>query len=99
MLRTMWARWCAAATSLGSVVVQGLALAGHGQWGFPWSPADLHDDRRDSSDGPAHDRGPDLEPGPGELSWTEFEAELHEVLAQAAPRTGEGPRPSSEPLA
>ncbi len=45
MLRGTWARWCAAATSLGSIVVQGLALAGHGQWGFPWSPADLHDAR------------------------------------------------------
>jgi hypothetical protein len=75
-------------------VVQGLALAGHGQWGFPWSPADL----AHAQEG-GHDAGRHLEPGPGELTWTEFESELHALLAHEAPRTGEGPRPSSEPLA
>ncbi|MEZ0165290.1 hypothetical protein AB2L27_11030 [Kineococcus sp. LSe6-4] len=69
-------------------MVQGLTLAGHGQWGFPWAPADL-----------VRDDGHDLGPGPGELSWAEFESELHALLAQEAPRTGDGPRPSSGPLA
>lgn len=81
--RRTWARLCAAATSFGAAVVQGLALAGHGQWGFPWSP--LTD--------------PDLEPGPGELSWAEFEAELHELLTVEASGAGDEPRPSSEPMA
>lgn len=79
----MWARLCAAATSFGAATVQGLALAGHGQWGFPWSPV----------------VDPDLEPGPGELSWAEFEAELHELLSAPARETGDEPRWSTGPAA
>lgn len=63
-----------------SSIVAGLALAGHGQWGFPWSPLDD-------------------QPEPGELSWSEFEAELR-VLFAAAERggIGDGSRPGSEPV-
>lgn len=81
--RRMWSRLCAAATSFGSAVVQGLALAGHGQWGFPWSPLDE-----------AHS-----EPGPGELSWAQFEAELAELFSAEARGAGDEPRPSTEPMA
>lgn len=80
--RGTWTRLCAAATSFGAAVVQGLALAGHGQWGFPWSPSDL-----------------DGEPGPGELSWEQFEAELHALLDGDVHGAGDGPRPGSEPRA
>jgi len=66
----LWDRLRTAAAGLGEMIVQGLALAGHGQWGFPWSPVD-----------------PDLEPGPGELSWAEFEAELHSLLTEAGGET------------
>jgi hypothetical protein len=63
-------------------LVAGLALAGHGQWGFAWFPPEAED-----------------EPGPGELSWAEFERELHALL-DAARRdgVGDGPRPGSEPV-
>lgn len=80
--RRAWKRLFDAATSFGAAVVQGLALAGHGQWGFPWSPVDL-----------------DAEPGPGELSWAEFEAELHALLSGEVRGVGDEPHPSSEPLA
>ncbi len=77
----VWTRLCAAATSFGGAVVEGLALAGHGQWGFPWSPVDT-----------------EPEPGPGELSWAEFEAELHALLSGDVRGAGGGPRPDSEPV-
>ncbi len=77
----MWRRLCAAATSFGASAVQGLALAGHGQWGFPWPVPQDQDD----------------EPGPGELSWAQFEAELHDLLSTGARGVGEIPRPSGEP--
>lgn len=59
-----------------SSIVAGLAIAGHGQWGFPWSLLDE-------------------QPESGELSWAEFEAELHALLTAAQ---GDGSRPSSEPM-
>lgn len=75
-VRELVAQWVAS-------VVAGLAIAGHGQWGFPWSPLD------------------DLEeqPGPGELSWAEFEGELCALLDAARDGgVGDGSRPSSEPM-
>ena len=62
-----------------SSIVAGLAVAGQGQWGFPWFPVEE-------------------DPGPGELSWAEFDAEVRALL-DAAERggVGDGSRPSSEP--
>jgi hypothetical protein len=75
--REVVARWVAA-------VVDGLAVAGHGQWGFPWFPLE-----------------PEAEepPGPGELSWVEFERELRALLDSArGGGVGDGSRPSSGPV-
>jgi hypothetical protein len=60
-VRELLGRCCAS-------IVAGLAIAGHGQWGFPWSPLD---------DG-------DASPAPGELSWADFERELGALLDGAS---------------
>ncbi|ABS02421.1 hypothetical protein FHR75_001175 [Kineococcus radiotolerans] len=76
-VRELVGRWVAS-------LVAGLAVAGHGQWGFPWFPPEEAEEQ----------------PGPGELSWAEFEAELHALLDGARrDGVGDGSRPGGGPLA